>query len=488
MSFEPNPSLRDHLELTYTEIEEFNLEIKNKKLAGETSVFFEKKISEFLKKENRIKAVTIAFSDLEGRLQMLDYDKNFFLGSHDNLTFDGSSINGFTDLGTSDLRLKPDFSSFRILPSDIFGAGKVLIFGNVHDKDGSQFPSDFRGVLHEKLKELKTKKDYSFLVAPEVEGFLLEGEDAEQNYSQEEWFNLVTKGGYFNALPQDRLRKFIDLVAEAQRALGFENEKDHGEVAPSQFEINFKYSDALIIADQVLLYKLVARQVAKLMGCTASFLPKPVAGINGNGMHMNMSLSEGGKNVFYKEGGEDGLSELGQDFCHGVLEKAKEMNALYCSSVNSYRRLDPNFEAPNAIQKSACDRGSVIRIPLANEKSARIELRAVSPDSNPYLTFYAVLCAGLQGVEKSDGDKAALRAKIAKKPVTKLYSSLHDAISGYKLSGFLKEILGESTHKKYYDLKREVTKRSAASLGERVKKGEVVYHHEITNQVLWADF
>lgn len=488
MSFLPEANLREHLSLSYTELEKFNLEIKKEQQAGKPEEFFQKKIITYLEKENRLKAITVAFSDLEGKLQMLDYDKKFFLGAIDNLTFDGSSISGFTELGSSDLRLKADFGSFRLLPADIFGTGKAIIFASVRNIDGTQFCSDFRGVLKEKLALVKSEKNYDFLVAPEVEGFLLKGRDAEQDFSEEKGFQLASSGGYFNALPQDDLRKFIDTVAEVQRALGFENEKDHGEVAPSQFEINFKYANALITADQILLYKLVARQVAKLMGFTASFLPKPVSGINGTGMHTNMSLAENGKNIFYDAKGEDGISELGQKFCTGILNRAKELNAIYCPSVNSFRRLDPNFEAPNAIKKSARDRGSIVRIPLGNEKSARIELRPVSPDANPYLVFFTLLESGLEGVEASEKEIKDIKSFLAKKPIKKLYPTFHDALGGYKSSLYIRKIMGEFSHDKYYEIKKEVIDRAPKSLGTVVKSGEVLFHHEVRNQILWNKY
>jgi len=328
------------------------------------------------------------------------------------------------------------------------------------------------------------------LVAPEVEGFLLKGVDSEQHYADtnSNGFEIATMGGYFNALPKDDLRQFIDTVAEAQRALGFENEKDHGEVAPSQFEINFKYTNALITGDQILLYKLVARQVAKLMGFTASFLPKPVAGINGSGMHMNMSIAKDGKNIFYKDGGEDNLSEFGQNFCTGILHRAKEMNAIYCPSVNSYRRLDPNFEAPNAIQKSARDRGSIIRIPLANEKSSRIELRPVSPDANPYIVMFSLLKSGLDGVNSSESEIKEMIEFRQRKPIKKLYENFHESISGFKASKYLRKMLGEETHNKYFEIKKEVVDRSPKALGNTIKTGEIIFHHEVTNQILWNKF
>ena len=488
MTFSPDLTLREHLSLSYPELEAFNLEIKHEQQNGKSPEFFQKKITSYLKGESRIKAVTVAFSDLEGKIQMLDYDKKFFLGAIENLTFDGSSISGFTDLGSSDLRLKADFGSFRLLPADVFGTGKALLFASVRNIDGTQFESDFRGVLAEKVEKMKQEQNYDFLVAPEVEGFLLKGTDSEQKFSEEKKFELVTMGGYFNALPHDDLRKFIDTVAEVQRALGFENEKDHGEVGPSQFEINFKYASALITADQILLYKLVARQVAKLMGFTATFLPKPVSGINGSGMHINMSLSQDGKNIFYEKNGEDGISEIGQKFCTGILNRAKELNAIYCPSVNAFRRLDPNFEAPNAIQKSARDRGSIVRIPLGNEKSARIELRPVSPDANPYLVFFTLLESGLEGINASDSEISGIRSFLAKKPIKKLYPTFHDALGGYKSSLYLRKIMGEFSHDKFYEIKKEVIDRAPKNLGTEVKQGEVIFHHEVRNQILWNRF
>jgi len=486
--FETDLSLRDHLSLSYPELEVFNLEIKEEQQAGKSSAYFEEKITTFLERESRLKAITVAFSDLEGKLQMLDYDKKFFLGAIDNLTFDGSSISGFTDLGSSDLRLKADFGSFRLLPSDIFGTGKAIVFASVRNIDGTQFCSDFRGVLQEKLELLKKDKNYNFLVAPEVEGFLLKGVDVEQQFTEKNGFEMAAMGGYFNALPQDDLRRFIDTVAEVQRALGFENEKDHGEVGPSQFEINFKYANALITGDQILLYKLVARQVAKLMGFTASFLPKPIAGINGSGMHVNMSLAQDGVNVFYDKKGEDGISPLAQSFCMGILNRAKELNAVYCPSVNAFRRLDPNFEAPNAIQKSARDRGSIVRIPLGNEKSARIELRPVSPDANPYLVFFTLLESGMEGVDFSNKERADIASFLAKKPIKKLYPTFHDALGGYKSSLYLRKIMGDFSHDKFYEIKKEVIDRAPKNLGTEIKSGEVLFHHEVRNQILWNKF
>ena len=197
------------------------------------------------------------FSDLEGRLHLLDYDKKFLLGAYENLTFDGSSIRGFTAQKESDLRLGIDWSAFYWVPADVFGNGKVLVFGNVIDKDGTAYSGDLRGVLKAYSDKLFKEKQYTLNAATEIEGFLFAGKDAEQNYHQTGKFEFISTGGYYHSLPLDPLRQFIDTSAEVQRAMGFQNEKDHPEVAPSQFEINYGYSEVVAAADQIQLYKLL---------------------------------------------------------------------------------------------------------------------------------------------------------------------------------------------------------------------------------------
>lgn len=475
------------LSLSYPELEKMNLEVKVDRVKGVSRDVFQSKFLDYLKNESGIKAVMVCFTDLEGKLQVLDYDKNFLVDSYDNLTFDGSSIKGFTAQRESDLRLKVDWSSFRWIPADVFGAGKVLVFGNVCDKEGGIYEGDFRSNLAKLCSDLRKEKGIEVNVAPEIEGFLFKGIQAEQSFDEKVGFELATMSGYFNCLPQDDLRKFIDKFAETQRALGFENEKDHPEVAPAQFELNFKYSVALDTADQIQLYKLLARQIAKTMGYTVSFLPKPIQGINGSGMHTNISLSKEGKNMFYAKEDKNNLSEGAYRFVSAILYYANDLCLLMNSSVNAYRRLDPAYEAPNEIKMSAIDRGSMIRLPIGNEKSARIEVRTVAPDGNPYLCLYALIKAGMKGIEAGEKDSAKY-SKIFDQRVKKLPGNIYEAISAFKKSKFLEEIMGGDNHKKYLKLKKLVADRAPRALGTRVKAEEILYHHEITNQMLWADF
>lgn len=482
--FKPQSSF---LDLTYAELEEMNLEVKKDRLRGVSAEEFEKKFIKYLEEEKGIKAVTVAFTDLEGRFHVLDYDKKFVLGSHDNLTFDGSSIKGFTVQSESDLRLKIDWSSFRWLPADVFGAGKVLVFGGVCEKNGTPYVADYRSNLVTLAEELK-KEGTIVNIAPEIEGFLFKGVHAEQSFDEEKGFELVTMSGYFNSLPQDELRLFIDKVAEVQRAVAFQNEKDHPEVAPAQFELNFRYSHAVDTADQVQIYKLVSRQVARHMGLTACFLPKPIQGINGSGMHTNISLEKAGKNIFFGADDKYNLSKDAYKFITGILYYANDLCLAINSSVNAYRRLDPHFEAPNEIKVSPTDRGSMVRIPIGNEKSARIEVRTVAPDANPYLAFFTLVKAGLAGVKASEAEMKTWEKKVYTKKVAKLPGDIYSALEAFKKSKFMEEVMGKMNKEKYLSLKMNAADRCPRALGTRVKVGEILYHHDITNQVLWNSF
>src|ERR1700727_3832003 len=252
--------LRSFLSLSYDELEELNLKAKEQRMTRVPMHEIEEDRLRYLTDEKRIKSVTLLFSDLEGRLHMLDYDKKFLVKSWDNLTFDGSSIRGFTAQRESDLRLGIDWSAFYWGPADIFGSGKVLVFGEVIDKDGSPYKADIRGSLKSFATELYEEEDYTLNAANEIEGFLFNGADAEARYNETGKFEYVNTGGYYHSLPGDPLRTFIDTSAEVQRDMGFQNEKDHPEVAPSQFEINYNYSDVVTAADQIQLYKLICRQ------------------------------------------------------------------------------------------------------------------------------------------------------------------------------------------------------------------------------------
>jgi glutamine synthetase len=474
------PELRDFLELSYGELEDLNLAAKELRKSRVPVDKIQAERLSYLGKENRIKAVTVLFSDLEGRLHMLDYDKKFLLKSYENLTFDGSSIRGFTPQRESDLRLAIDWPAFYWAPADVFGPGKVLVFGDVLNRDGSPFSADIRGVLKKLSNDQFTKNGYTLNAANEIEGFLFDGVDAEQRFHQTGGFEYVNTGGYYRSLPGDPLRTFIDTVAEVQRAMGFENEKDHPEVAPSQFEINYNYGEVVAAADQIALYKLICRQVATQMDMTASFLPKPVVGVNGNGMHTNVSVSKDGKNLFWDPKADENLSALAMQFTDRILSAGLDICLMLNSSVNAYRRLDPHFEAPNQIKASAVDRGSMIRFPIGNERSVRVEVRSVAPDANPYMVMLGVFKTGLEG--------AIANTPNLRQAERYLPDNIYDALDAFRKSAWTSAMLGDDVKERYAELKQVAADRCPRMLGTFVKSPEVQFHHEVYNQYLWNLF
>jgi glutamine synthetase len=472
--------LRNFLALTYDELEDLNLEAKEQRRNRAATHKIQEHRLKYLTDEKRIKAVTVMFSDLEGRLHMLDYDKKFLLKSYDNLTFDGSSIRGFTAQRESDLRLGIDWGAFYWGPADVFGPGKVLVFGEVIDKNGEPYGADIRSVLKLFATEMHKKHGYTLNAANEIEGFLFAGPDAERIYHETGKFEYVNTGGYYHSLPGDPLRTFIDTTAEVQRAMGFQNEKDHPEVAPSQFEINYGYAEVVAAADHIQLYKLICRQVARNMGLTACFLPKPVVGVNGSGMHTNVSVSGGGKNLFWDPKGEEKLSKLGYEFLDRLLTHGNDLCLVFNSSVNAYRRLDPHFEAPNQLKASAVDRGAMIRIPIGNERSMRTEVRAVAPDANPYLVMFSIFRTGLEGT--------TAKIKNLRQAERYLPDNIYTAIENFRKAEWTTKLLGGDVKARYADLKQASADRCPRLLGSVVKAAEVQFHHEVYNQFLWNLF
>jgi glutamine synthetase len=472
--------LHDFLTLPYVELEELNLQAKEQRMNRVPMHQIQEERLKYLTDEKRIKAVTLLFSDLEGRLHMLDYDKKFLIKSWDNMTFDGSSIRGFTAQKESDLRLGVDWSAFYWAPADIFGSGKVLVFGEVIDKDGSPYLGDMRAVLKGYANGLYEKQGYTLNAANEIEGFLFKGVDAEHHYHETGKFEYVNTGGYYHSLPGDTLRLFIDTAAEVQRAMGFQNEKDHPEVAPSQFEINYGYAEAVAAADQIQIYKLICRQVATKMGLSVSFLPKPVVGVNGSGMHTNVSIMKDGKNIFWDPKGEEKMSGCAWEFVDRILSHGNDICLIMNASVNAYRRLDPHFEAPNQLKASATDRGSMIRIPIGNHRSARVEVRAVAPDANPYMVLYSVFRTGLEG--------ETVQVENLRQAKRYLPDNIYDSMDLFRNAEWTTKLFGEDVKERYADLKQASADRCPRLLGTVVKAPEVQFHHEVYNQFLWNMF
>jgi glutamine synthetase len=436
---------RSFLALSYDELEQLNLQAKADRLNRVAPDKIREDRLKYLTDEKHIKAVTVMFSDLEGRIHLLDYDKKFLVNSYDNLTFDGSSIRGFTVQKESDLRLGIDWSAFYWVPADVFGSGKVLVFGTVIDKGGEPYSGDLRGVLKRYADKLFKEKGWTLNAANEIEGFLFAGLDAEKKYHETGKFEFVNTGGYYHSLPLDPLRKFIDTAA-----------------------------------DQIQLYKLLCRQVAANMGYTASFLPKPVVGVNGSGMHTNMSISEGKTNLFWDEKCPEKLSTFGWEYLDRILTHGLDLCLIMNPSVNAYRRLDPHYEAPNQLKASATDRGAMVRVPIGNSKSMRVEVRAVAPDANPYLVLYSLFRTGIDGSTATvDNLRQAERY---------LPDNIYDAIADFRSAEWITTILGDDVKGRFADLKQASADRCQRLLGTFVKGPEVQYHHEVYNQALWNLF
>ncbi|EHN59573.1 type I glutamate--ammonia ligase [Oenococcus kitaharae] len=350
-------------------------------------------------KEEGVDFLRVMFTDVFGMIKNVEIPVSELDTVLDNnLLFDGSSIDGFVRIEESDMYLYPDLDTFKILPDTMTGEhdGKVaMIVANVYTSSREVFEGDPRNNLIRVLREMKADGFSDFNVGTEPEFFLFKvGEDGKPT------MELNDNGGYFDLAPLDlgeHVRREIVLTLEK---MGFEVEAAHHEVAPGQHEVDFRYADAVTAADHIQLFKLIVKTVARKYGYYATFMPKPIAGINGNGMHTNMSLSKDGKNVFDDPTDKLGLSETAYHFLGGLLTHAENFVAITNPTVNSFKRLTPGFEAPVYIAWSASNRSPMVRIPASRGAATRLELRMVDPTANPYLAFAVVLASGLDGIEK----------------------------------------------------------------------------------------
>ncbi|MFT8328881.1 MAG: type I glutamate--ammonia ligase [Oenococcus oeni] len=350
-------------------------------------------------KDEGVDFLRVMFTDVFGMIKNVEIPvSELDTVLDDNLLFDGSSIDGFVRIEESDMYLYPDLDTFRILPDSMTGEhdGKVaMIVANVYTSDRLPFEGDPRNNLIRVLAEMRKDGFSDFNVGTEPEFFLFKlGEDGKPT------MKLNDNGGYFDLAPLDlgeHVRREIVLTLEK---MGFEVEAAHHEVAPGQHEVDFRYADAVTAADHIQLFKLIVKTVARKYGYYATFMPKPIAGINGNGMHTNMSLSKDGNNAFDDPTDKLGLSKVAYHFLGGLLDHAQNFVAITNPTVNSFKRLTPGFEAPVYIAWSASNRSPMVRVPASRGASTRLELRMVDPTANPYLAFAVVLNSGLDGVEK----------------------------------------------------------------------------------------
>lgn len=346
--------------------------------------------------EKDVRYVRLQFTDLLGAIKNVEIPVDQLPKALDNkIMFDGSSIEGFVRIEESDMYLVPDLNTWLVFPWDSTQGRVARLICDVHMPDGEVFPGDPRVVLKRVLEEAREMGFNTFNVGPEPEFFLFKLDERGQPTQE-----VNDEGGYFDLAPLDlgeNCRREIVLTLEE---MGFEIEASHHEVAPGQHEIDFKYADAIEAADNISTFRLVVKTVARQYGLHATFMPKPVYGINGSGMHCHLSLFRDGQNAFYDETDELGLSIEGRYFLAGILKHARAFTAICNPTVNSYKRLVPGFEAPSYVAWSAKNRSPLVRIPAARGTSTRIEVRSPDPSGNPYLTIAVMLAAGLDGIRQ----------------------------------------------------------------------------------------
>ena len=345
--------------------------------------------------EEDVEFIRMQFTDIFGQMKNVAITRAQIKKALNNqIMIDGSSIEGFTRIHESDQYLHPDLDTFVILPWRPQHERVARLICDVYNPDGTPFVGDPRHVLKNVLDKA-AKLGYTFNVGPECEFFLFDTDEHGRPTTQ-----TSDEAGYFDLGPLDHGEGTRREICIALEAMGFEIEASHHEVAAGQHEIDFKYADALTAADNIMTFKLAVKTIAQRNGLHATFMPKPIFGMNGSGMHTNMSLFKDGKNIFFDENGERKLSREAYSFIAGLLEHAKSLVAVTNPLVNSYKRLVPGYEAPVYLAWSASNRSALIRIPAARGQSTRVELRCPDPSCNPYLALAVCLAAGLDGIER----------------------------------------------------------------------------------------
>lgn len=414
-------------------------------------------IQAIVKKEN-VRFLRLMFTDILGTVKNVEVPISQLDKVLENkMMFDGSSIEGFVRIEESDMYLYPDLDTWMIFPWQSEHGKIARLICDIYNPDGTPFAGDPRGNLKRVLNDMKQLGFTSFNLGPEPEFFLLKLDEDHKITTE-----LNDMGGYFDYAPTDlgeNCRR--DIVLELE-GLGFEVEASHHEVAPGQHEIDFKYADAIEACDSIQTFKLVVKTIARKHGLHATFMPKPLFGINGSGMHCNMSLFNGEENAFFDEENDMQLSETAYQFLAGLLTHARAYTAVCNPIVNSYKRLVPGFEAPVYVAWSGRNRSPLIRVPESRGLSTRLELRSVDPSANPYLALATLLASGLDGVKNKLTPPAPVNSNIyemdeeqrAAAKIFDLPSTLHNAIKELRKDDVVKEALGEHIYKNFVKSKR----------------------------------
>ena len=411
--------------------------------------------------ENNVRYLKLMFSDLVGKLKVVEVPVSQIDDVLDcNIMFDGSSIQGLVRINESDMFLAPDLNSFSVIPWEVsYDGSKVALFMcDVLDINKQLFPGNPRCILKRQLAKMEQLGYESFNIGFEPEFFLFQEMDPNKVETK-----FTDKGGYFEMSLIDEANDCRREIVMQLEEMGFIIEASHHEVSPSQHEINFKYSNAIEACDKVQIFKLAVKTIAKKHGMTATFMPKPLFGINGSGMHSNLSLfDKEGNNAFYDKDGKSELSEIAYNFIGGLLNHAPVYTAVTNPIVNSYKRLVPGYEAPVYIAYSDSNRSAMIRIPGTRKSGTRVEVRSVDATANPYLAMAALLGCGLDGIIKKTnaGEPTAVNIfKLSKEEreemqIHSLPKSLYNAIKNLEGSDIMRDILGEIAFYNFIDNKK----------------------------------
>ncbi len=412
-----------------------------------------------LVKENDVKFIRLWFTDIFGQLKSFAItNAELKTALKDGMGFDGSSITGYQDIEESDMIAMPDPSTFQILPWRPQEKAVARMICDVLTPDREPYEGDLCYVLKRAIKRMKKAGFTNYYVGPELEYFYFKANDG--------LTEILDKGGYFDLTPLDEASDLRRETVFALEKMGIRVEYSHHEVGPSQHEIDVRFDDALKMADDVITYRLVVKEIAKKHGVYATFMPKPLFGENGSGMHTHQSLFKGKKNAMFNPKDKWYLSNDGKGFIAGQLKHAREISSIFAQWVNSYKRLVPGYEAPVYLGWSRRNRSALIRVPMyhpGKEQATRAELRCPDPACNPYLTFAVMLVAGLEGIENNYKQPEPIEQNLydltdeerGKMGVGQLPESLGEAVEETKKSKLVKETLGNHVFSRYIELKEK---------------------------------
>ena len=411
-----------------------------------------------LVKDNDVEFIRLWFTDLNGILKSFTIGKEELEGAlTDGMGFDGSSITGFQDIEESDMIAMPDPNTFAILPWRPEEKAVARMICDVLQPGGKPYEGDPRYILRRALNKMKKMGFDHFYVGPELEYFY---------FKDSKGTEILDEGGYFDLTPLDMASNLRRDTIFAMKKLGIRIEYSHHEVAPSQHEIDMRYDDGLKMADQMVTYRLTVKEIASANGVYATFMPKPIFGQNGSGMHCHQSLFKGKTNTFYDGKDKYHLSKVAKSYIAGILKHAPEMISVLAPHVNSYKRLVPGYEAPVYIAWSSRNRSALVRVPMyqpGKEVATRMELRCPDPSGNPYLQLAVMLTAGLKGIEEEYKLADPMELNLyhltdeerAERGIKSLPADLGQAISIAEKSELLREALGDHSFERFIDLKKK---------------------------------